>query len=81
MRADCHGFENVLCFSFVLIAILINDPLTEHFPFLVPLAQSLGFDAFAVLASVDVQNPLGMGLIFEIGPSDTVLCKRTLSPR
>ena len=51
----------------------IYNPLAEFLPLLVPVPNVLSLDAVTAFATVNVANPLFIGLVLEICPPKTVL--------
>lgn len=67
---------NVVCA--ILRSIFLHNPLTELLPLVVPDSNLLPLLTRAVLATVNVSNPVIMRLVFEVRPPETVLCKCAL---
>lgn len=66
------------CLRGVTVSILLHNPLTEGLPLLVPLLQTLGLNAVAILSKVDITKPFNIVLIFEVAPADAVVRERSL---
>lgn len=66
-----------LLFS-VSLSEFIHNPLAELFPLLVPVLNVLCLDAVPILTTVNVANPLFIGLVLEVRPPKAVLGQGTL---